>query len=403
MQENKNGVIYYDHTGIKLKKQLSVPVDKSEPLSRAKLLSVQKEQSKITKKSNTNKKGLAAMEQEKKNNSKYNQELLKQLKNKYKVSVVFVRYAIKGERNSPLTIQIKNEYNKLLSEKTTKNNNSNGLGIADVEIKNLPVKAEIIEPVTPVNNSLVSKINHVAQSNGNFNISGDIGKFLGSIEKKPVDSVACTLDAPQGAGKTRFFFQIMNELAKNYKVLFISLEEHPQSTLFKEKVSQYIEPENQNNIDTVGELERGKEKETLDKLIPNYDVILIDSWNKIFEASKLDFDHDLRKAYNGKLIFAIFQRTVTGSMRGGAKAQFDGDIIMKVDKGDDFKQNIVYHDKNRYQNKDLTRLNYNIYSQRLELPSQDPELDKTNQKIEKIKPEVTNEPDFVWDDATITI
>lgn len=152
-----------------------------------------------------------------------------------------------------------------------------------------------------------------------------------------------------------------NNLARNYKVLFISLEEHPSSSLFNQKVKQYVLPERQQNIDTIGELERGKEKQILDELIPNYDVVIIDSWNKIFEASKLDFDNDLRKAYNGKLIFAIFQRTTTGSMRGGSKAQFDGDIIMKINKGEDFKENFVYHDKNRYQNKDLEELKYNVF------------------------------------------
>ena len=52
-------------------------------------------------------------------------------------------------------------------------------------------------------------------------------------------------------------------------------------------------------------------------------------------------------------------------MYGGAKSQFDADIIMKINKGDDFKQNEAYHDKNRYQNNDLSQLRYNIYSQGL--------------------------------------
>jgi len=51
-------------------------------------------------------------------------------------------------------------------------------------------------------------------------------------------------------------------------------------------------------------------------------------------------------------------------MRGGAAAQFDGDIIMKINKDGDFKQNYVYHDKNRYQNKDLNTLKFNIYKQK---------------------------------------
>jgi len=305
LQENKNGVIYYDHTGIKIKKQLSVPVDKSEPLSRAKLPSRSKEHNKDNKK---------------------------------------------------------------------KDNGLKGVVIQDVSQIEMPVIQNVIQNIEPVappvakqviqhKNPLVRSINHVAPPNEKFVINGDIGAFLGELEKKPVGSVACTLDAPQGSGKTRFFFQVMNEMARNYKCLFISLEEHPSSTLFQEKVKQYIEPQNQNNVDAIGELPRGKEKKILDQLIPQYDVVFIDSWNKIHEVTKLDFDNDLRKAYNGKLIFAIFQRTTNGAMRGGAKAQFDGDVIMKIVKGKDFKENEVYHDKNRYQSKDLTDLKYNIYTQ----------------------------------------
>ena len=81
----------------------------------------------------------------------------------------------------------------------------------------------------------------------------------------------------------------MNQLAQNYKVLFISSEEHPASYLFKSKVAQYIDPENQKNIDTIGELAKGKENKFINDLIPHYDIILADSWNKIYEAAKLDF------------------------------------------------------------------------------------------------------------------
>ncbi|MCF6224560.1 MAG: hypothetical protein L3J34_12680 [Flavobacteriaceae bacterium] len=261
-----------------------------------------------------------------------------------------------------------------------------------------PVDIPVEEQVYKSKNPLVTGINHVSQPNEMFTIGGAISDFLGTIEIKPVGSVACTIDAPQGTGKTRFFFQIMNQLAKNYKVLFISLEEHPASTLFKSKVSQYIDPENQTHIDTIGELARGKEKQILDDLIPQYDVILIDSWNKIYEASKLDFDTDLRKAYNGKLIFAIFQRTVTGTMRGGAKSQFDGDIIMKIEKGETFKENEVYHDKNRYQDKDLSLLRYNIYGQSLS-----GDMLNATKSFASIQPQISQPKRAVWENSVVYI
>ena len=51
-------------------------------------------------------------------------------------------------------------------------------------------------------------------------------------------------------------------------------------------------------------------------------------------------------------------------MRGGSEAQFDGDIILKIAKFDDFKQNYVYADKNRYQSSSVP-VKYNIYNQNI--------------------------------------
>lgn len=197
-----------------------------------------------------------------------------------------------------------------------------------------------------------------------YHIAGDVALMLGKIEKKPIHSVAVTLDAPQGAGKTRAVFQIMNEFAdKGYQCLFASLEEHPESSLFKEKVKQYIAPKNQKNIFAIGDLENGYE--SLAKLIPSFDVIFIDSWNKVAEMSKVDFDTDLRKKYNGKLFVAIFQRTQDGKMRGGSKAQFDGDVVLKIKKCEDFRDNYIFADKNRYQDKPLNEVCYSIYDQQI--------------------------------------
>ncbi|WP_158651247.1 zincin-like metallopeptidase domain-containing protein [Pseudotamlana carrageenivorans] len=343
-------------------------------------------QSKITTKSGQNKNRSAI---------KYDKAAMEQLKADHNVSFDFIRKSINGIRKSTTALLIKKEYNELVNGSKNGLNGSNDPEIIK-EVPQAPTQTIEVKKPEPVANPLVSKINHESTVNEFFEIGGDIGEFLGDIEIKPVGSVACTIDAEQGAGKTRFTFQIANELAKKYKVLFISLEEHPQSALFQDKVKQYIEPKNMNNIDAIGDLDRGKEKQLLDSLIPNYDVIIIDSWNKIFEASKLDFDNDLRKAYNGKLIFAIFQRTVTGGMRGGTKAGFDGDIIMKGIKGDDFKENVIIHNKNRYQSKNLTKLRYNVYHQ---------ELEKTEAKTEPIKQdEAPVKNDFLeWDDAIITI
>ena len=195
-------------------------------------------------------------------------------------------------------------------------------------------------------------------NNDIFPMHGDIGKFLGQVEKKPVHSVVTTLDAEQGAGKTRFFFQVLNELAASgVKCLFYSLEEHPQSKLFKNKVDQYIDPANFKNITIVDEVEDWS-KETA--AINANEAIFFDSFQKL---PPIDLDKDIRKAFNGKWFFVIYQQNGTKGMRGGSRAAFDGDIILKVKKGDDYRDNYVYANKNRYN--DEPELQYNIFSKKL--------------------------------------
>lgn len=199
-----------------------------------------------------------------------------------------------------------------------------------------------------------------------FQVNGPIGRFLGDVEIKPVHSVVTTLDAEQGAGKTRFFFQIMNALAgSGLKCLFYSLEEHPQSKLFKDKVSQYIDPANLQNIIVEGEIEDWSKQK---KLIDSVDAIFIDSFQKL--PPNIDLDEDLRKAYNGKWFFVIYQQTAGKTMRGGSKAAFDGDIILRIKKHEDYRENYAYANKNRYS--DIPDIKYNIYNKAVEGDQEDP-------------------------------
>ncbi len=231
-----------------------------------------------------------------------------------------------------------------------------------------PVKTTVAKGLGRCNNVLVKNLTstkNTLNTSEKYKITGPIAEFLGNLEIKPKDSLAITIDAEQGAGKTRFVFQLLNEFASaGYKCLFVSLEEHPESSLFNEKVAQYINPENEHLIDTIGELPNWYKD--LKKLIPHYDCIFIDSWNKIAEEDRaVDFDKHLRKGFDGKLFVSIFQRTSGGKMRGGSKAAFDGDVILKMKKAPDFRNSYVYANKNRYQNKPLDSLKYNIYSQNL--------------------------------------
>ena len=186
--------------------------------------------------------------------------------------------------------------------------------------------------------------------------------FLGALEKKTKDSLVITLTGKQGSGKTRFAFQFMNALAQRYRVGHASIEEHPESVLYEEKAYQYLNDTALEHI-TAQDVRSLAE---LDTMIRTNEVIVIDSFQKMRElAPHFEIDKDLRKKYDGKLFLVIFQQTADGKMRGGSKSQFDGDIILFTETFPDYRENYVYPDKNRYNKRPTTELQYSIYEQRM--------------------------------------
>ena len=186
--------------------------------------------------------------------------------------------------------------------------------------------------------------------------------FLGALEKKTKDSLVITLTGKQGSGKTRFAFQFMNALAQRYRVGHASIEEHPESVLYEEKAYQYLNDTALEHI-TAQDV---RSLEELDTMIRTNEVIVIDSFQKMRElAPHFEIDKDLRKKYDGKLFLVIFQQTADGKMRGGSKSQYDGDIILFTETFPDYRENYVYPDKNRYNKRPATELQYSIYEQRM--------------------------------------
>ncbi|MFD0992379.1 zincin-like metallopeptidase domain-containing protein [Tenacibaculum geojense] len=196
-----------------------------------------------------------------------------------------------------------------------------------------------------------------------YNIDdADINEFLGHIEIKQTESVVITSAGGQGSGKTTFAFRLINAFAKHYTVGHASIEEAPDSNLYWQKADKYIAPERLHNI----EAPKINSTSDLHKLIENNEVIVIDSFAKMQEIERgFEIDKDLRKKYNGKLFIVIFQQTSDGKMRGGTKSQFDADIVLLTEKFERFEENYVYANKNRYQNKSLDQLQYNILHGRL--------------------------------------
>ena len=192
--------------------------------------------------------------------------------------------------------------------------------------------------------------------------------FLGDVERKPAESTVITIAGGAGSGKTRFAFQFINALAQNYKVGHASLEEHPDSKLYYDKVQQYIDETALPNI----EAPEIKNLDQLEALIRRNEVIVIDSFAKLQELNpRFLLDRDLRKKYDGKLFLLIYQLTGEGKMRGGSKSEYDGDIILLTHVAPDYRENYIYPSKNRYNALPATQLRYSTYFQQmLDIPQE---------------------------------
>ena len=193
-------------------------------------------------------------------------------------------------------------------------------------------------------------------------------RFLGDVERKTSESTVITIAGGAGSGKTRFAFQFINALAQNYKVGHASLEEHPDSKLYYDKVQQYIHETALPNI----EAPEIKNLDQLEALIQRNEVIVIDSFAKLQELNpRFLLDRDLRKKYDGKLFLLIYQLTGEGKMRGGSKSEFDGDIILLTHVAPDYRENYIYPSKNRYNALPATQLRYSTYFQQmLDIPKE---------------------------------
>ena len=240
--------------------------------------------------------------------------------------------------------------NETLSANTTAKTVPNSLNLPDTP--NLAAKMVVLQ----------------ARNWESFKIANpQMQRFLGDVELKESESTVITIGGGAGSGKTRFAFQFINALAQNYKVGHASLEEHPDSKLYYDKVKQYLDPTALANV----EAPEIKNLQQLDELIQRNEVIVIDSFAKLRELdSRFMLDRDLRKKYNSKLFLLIYQLTGDGKMRGGSESEFDGDIILLTHVSPDYRENYIYPKKNRYNALPATQLRYSTYYQQM-LPTED--------------------------------
>lgn len=212
---------------------------------------------------------------------------------------------------------------------------------------------------SPKKSSIFESMDHIQSnpSEDSFKLPGDLGKLLGDLERF---ELAITLEGDQGGGKTRFGYQLADAFAAlGNRIAVFSLEIGKRSDLIRRMREEYVHPSNRDKIFITDQLPDGFE--TIRKSAKDFDVVIIDSWNKLNAHSSL-FDK-LRKEFPDTIFIVIFQRTTQGTIRGGTAPLFDAGINLEVVKVDDtFRNNYAVATKNRYGE---TGLQYNIQSRKL--------------------------------------
>ncbi|WP_271782293.1 antirestriction protein [Aquimarina algiphila] len=190
-----------------------------------------------------------------------------------------------------------------------------------------------------------------------FRLNGALGEFLGDLEKF---ELALTIEGDQGGGKTRFTYQLADAFADiGNRIAIFSLEIGSRSDLITRMKEEYLQTNNQNQIFITDQLPEGYK--TISNAAKDFDVIIIDSWNKTGLPSQ-DFDR-LRKQHPNTIFIVIFQRTTQKTIRGGTAPLFDAGINIEIIKADDtFRNNYAITSKNRY---GVTGIKYNIFSKNI--------------------------------------
>lgn len=168
-----------------------------------------------------------------------------------------------------------------------------------------------------------------------YTLNSELGRFLGELDW---NRTCFALTGDSGAGKTYFSFELANLIISSLDIRakYFSLEEGI-GKLTKEKVEQY-NLGNELSITDKGDIEavRIAAKE--------YPLIIVDSFNKL-NAKAADFEN-LRTDFPKTLFILIFQKTTSGTMRGGSSIKYDSSATINVIKRDG--ERIAIMEKGRY-------------------------------------------------------
>ncbi len=178
---------------------------------------------------------------------------------------------------------------------------------------------------------------------GTYKLNGELGKFLGDIQPYKYSIV---LSGDPHAGKTEVVMQLANAFAEINKTVGVFMLEQGglESKDTQGAIDRNITKQNLPNVFITGEASKGID--TVKEYANQFNVIVIDSWQKLkIPSTKFD---DLRHEYPNTIFIVIFQQNGEGGTRGGVSADFDTPVALKVHKVDTtFENNYVEMKKNR--------------------------------------------------------
>jgi len=176
-----------------------------------------------------------------------------------------------------------------------------------------------------------------------FRLPGEIGKLLGDLQAY---MLAILVKGDTHSGKSELVTQIANAfLSFGKSVGLFDLEQGGMSSRDTQNaVDRNITPENQANLSVTGSAPNGIE--TIKYYAKVFDVIIIDSWQKLGIANTR-FD-ELRQQFPGTIFIVIFQQNGEGGTRGGVSSDYDAPVVLKTFKVDNtFVNNYTEVLKNR--------------------------------------------------------
>jgi hypothetical protein len=168
-----------------------------------------------------------------------------------------------------------------------------------------------------------------------FRLLGELGAFLGELDR---NKTCFALTGDSGAGKSYFSFEIAKLfiLEMGFSIKYFSLEEGV-GKLTQEKVAAYGLG-NELNIVGKGSLENVR------IAAKKYSMIVVDSFNSL--GVKAEEFERLRTDFPNTLFLLIFQKTTTGTIRGGSSIKYNSSATINVIIRDG--ERIAIMEKGRY-------------------------------------------------------